>query len=319
MDFLLTETYAEGTYTFVKGLVESTSITVTHNSADGKVRVYYKNASARAYNCGLLGKSFDSIEAAKDSYKKPAIKAAIEALRFEVFGLESQPITKDDETEEKEPETANTYTKFCPNVYAAKCKGEHSKGEEIIVETKYGKENECIVHNFLGKTRDGFNLYSITRADGFNTQEHARRKAEKLNGYAQNASGKSQAAWEASNEGADFLALAEPIKIGHHSEKRHRALIERNHNRMQKSVDLSKKAETYEARAEYWEARTEKIDLSMPESIEYFAFRLGKATAYHAGLKDGSIERSHSFSLTYANKEKKEMAKKLETAKRLWA
>ena len=32
---------------------------------------------------------------------------------------------------------------------------------------------------------------------------------------------------EASNEGKEFLVMGEPIKIGHHSEKRHRALIER--------------------------------------------------------------------------------------------
>jgi hypothetical protein len=212
----------------------------------------------------------------------------------------------------------NTYTKFCPNVYVAKCEEEYTKGDEIIVTTKYEKENECIVHNHVGVTRDGSNLYSITRVDGFNAQEHAKRKADKLNGAAHNASTKSNERWEASNEGADFLRLAEPIKIGHHSEKRHRALIERNHNRMDKSMELSKKADDYASRAEYWEARTEIMNLSMPGSIAYFAYKLEKATAYHEGLKDRTIERSHSFSLTYANKDKKEAAKKLELAKRLW-
>lgn len=56
----------------------------------------------------------------------------------------------------------------------------------------------------------------------------------------------------------------------------------------------------------------------MPESIDYFSDRLEKAVAYHEGLKDGSIEREHSYSLTYANKEVKELKKKVEIAKLLW-
>ena len=56
----------------------------------------------------------------------------------------------------------------------------------------------------------------------------------------------------------------------------------------------------------------------MPESIEYFSDRLEKAIAHHKGLKDGSIEREHSYSLTYANKEVNELKKKVEIAKLLW-
>jgi hypothetical protein len=60
----------------------------------------------------------------------------------------------------------NTYAKYCPNVFVAKCEELQTKGETITLETKYGKEHECIVFNYLGKTRDGFYLYSIVRADG---------------------------------------------------------------------------------------------------------------------------------------------------------
>jgi len=38
----------------------------------------------------------------------------------------------------------------------------------------------------------------------------------------------------------------------------------------------------------------------------------------HEGLKNGTIERSHSFSLTYAKKEVNELEKKVELAKKLW-
>ena len=64
----------------------------------------------------------------------------------------------------------NTYSKYKPKVYLAKCEGVHEKGDTILVTTRYGKENECIVHNLI-KSDDEHNYYSITRADGFNTQE----------------------------------------------------------------------------------------------------------------------------------------------------
>jgi hypothetical protein len=212
----------------------------------------------------------------------------------------------------------NTYTKFCPNVFVAKCAEKHEKGDIIEMTTKYGQTHEAIVFNYLGSTRDGNFCYSIVRADGYNCQERAKAKAERLNQWAANAQRKSNEKWEASNEGRDFLVLGEPIKIGHHSEKRHRALIERNHNRMNKSIELQKVAEQYDYRAEYWAAQASKINLSMPESLEFYEYELEKAKAKHEGLKNGTIERSHGFSLTYAKKEVNEIQKKLETAKRLW-
>ena len=117
---------------------------------------------------------------------------------------------------------------------------------------------------------------------------------------------------------SEFLKLAEPIKVGHHSEKRHRALYERNNKRMEKCIEHHNKAEEQKRKAEYWESRKNDINLSMPESIEYFTFKLEKATAYHKGLKDGSIPKQHSYSMQYANKEVKELKKKVEIANKLW-
>lgn len=211
----------------------------------------------------------------------------------------------------------NTYSKYCPNVFLAKCTEQHEKGSVIPVTTRHGKENDSIVFNLIYQ-KDGYYYYSIVRADGFNVQEWAKRRAEKLNGYAQTADKKSDQYYEASNEGREFLSLGEPIKIGHHSERRHRALIERNYRRMGKSIEFAEKAKDYEERADYWEKRANDINLSMPESLEYFEFLLEKAKIKHQGLKDGTIERSHSFSLTYAKKEVNELEKKLEQAKRLW-
>ena len=69
----------------------------------------------------------------------------------------------------------NTYYKFAPNVFLAKCDEKHEKGETIEVTTKYGKENESIVFNLIFE-KDGFYYYSIVRADGFNVQEWASKE-----------------------------------------------------------------------------------------------------------------------------------------------
>ena len=211
----------------------------------------------------------------------------------------------------------NTYAKYYPNVFLAKCDEKHNRGELIQVETKYGKENECIVFNLILE-KQGFFYYSIVRADGFNQQEFAKKRAERLNNASINAENKSTEYWKASNEGADFLRLAEPIKIGHHSEKRHRALIERNHNRMNKCVEFSKKAESYESRVDYWKDKASKINLSMPECIEFYEFEVERCKLNHELLKNGEIERSHSFSLTYAKKDLNNAEKNLKLAKYLW-
>lgn len=212
----------------------------------------------------------------------------------------------------------NTYSKYCPNVFLAKCESKHEKGEVITVETKYGKENESIVHNLIYE-RGGFFFYSITRVDGFDAQERAKRKAEKYERWAGSRIRKSDEYFEASQEGKDFLSLGEPIKVGHHSERRHRALIARNWARMEKGVENSKKADKHASKAEYWANKANAVNLSMPESIEYFKFKLEEAEKLHKFYKENPDQREHSFSLTYAKKDVNEFKKKLETARLLWA
>lgn len=211
----------------------------------------------------------------------------------------------------------NTYHKFCPNVFLAKCEEKHEKGSQIIVETKHGGEHRCIVFNQVGKNATHF-FYSVVRADGFNVQEWAKRRALRLQSASETATRESGKYWEAANEGKDFLVLAEPIKIGHHSEKRHRALIDRNHRRIEMAIAFEDKAIGYAERASYWEGKTNTINLSMPESLEYFEFKLEQAEKAHADLKSGAVKQAHSYSLAYAKKEVNELKKKLETAKVLW-
>ena len=208
----------------------------------------------------------------------------------------------------------NKFKKYCPNVWVAECDEEYEKGEIIELETKYGKTVECEVYNLVSKTAEKY-FYSIVRIED---QTYAQRKAERHNQSAASRMAKSDKYYEASREGEDFLRLGEPIKVGHHSEKRHRALIERNWTRMGKSVELAEKAKEAEQKAKYWENKANEITLAMPESFEYFVKQLEKASVYHEGLRNGSIEREHSYSLTYAKKEVNELKKKVEIAKLLW-
>ena len=211
----------------------------------------------------------------------------------------------------------NTYHKYTENVYLAKCTEKHEKGSEILVTTKYGKENESIVYNLIFE-KDGFYYYSIIRSDGYNLQERAKYKAEKFQNWANSAQQKSNQYFEASQEGKDFLRLAEPIKIGHHSEKRHRALIERNWNRIGKSVEYSNKSDEHEQKAQYWESRANDINLSMPESVDFYKYKLEEAKEKHLFYKNNPDKREHSFSLTYAKKAVNEAEKNLQIAKKLW-
>lgn len=211
----------------------------------------------------------------------------------------------------------NTYHKFAPNVFLAKCDEKHERGEMIDVTTKYGKENESIVFNLVFE-KDGFFYYSIVRADGFNVQEWAKHKAERRMNLAASAEKKSEEYFNASNKDRDFLSLGEPIKVGHHSERRHRKAIDDAWNNMGKSVELSDKAAEHERVAKYWEERANTINLSMPESIDFYEHKLEVSKEYHEGVKSGKYPREHMYTLTYAKKAVNEAQKNYELAKRLW-
>lgn len=212
----------------------------------------------------------------------------------------------------------NTYAKYCPNVFLAKCTEKHERGEVIQVETKYRKENDSIVFNLILQ-KDGFYYYSIIRADGMNVQEWAKKKAERLENAALNAEKRSDAYFKTSHNITVGIPMGQPILVGHHSEARHRRDLDKSWSAMGKSVEAAKQAESYESRAEYWAKRADTVNLSMPESVDYYEFELEKAEAIHMGLKNGTIERRHSFSLTYAKNYLNEVEKKLILAKRLWS
>ena len=75
----------------------------------------------------------------------------------------------------------NKFIKYCPNVWVAECEEECKKGDLIFLETKYGKQVECEVYNFLGYSRNKKRVYSVVRTE---EKSYAERKAEKYSDYA---------------------------------------------------------------------------------------------------------------------------------------
>lgn len=212
----------------------------------------------------------------------------------------------------------NTYAKYCPNVFVAKCDEKHEKGEIIEVTTKYGKENECEVHNLVHE-KDGFFYYSITRVDGYDAKERYRRKAERYGTYSQNAEARADAYFERSQDAVKGIEFGQPILVGHHSEKMHRAAIEKSNSAMSHSVAEWDKSKEYAEKADTYQRLADSVmNLSMPESLEYYAEALEKAKEYHEGLKSGKYPREHSYSVVYAKKKVNELEKNLAIAKKLW-
>jgi hypothetical protein len=212
----------------------------------------------------------------------------------------------------------NTYYKFLPNVFLARCEEEHKKGDIIEIETKSGKINRHIVHNKINSKEGVYFYYSITREDGYNLQERAKRKAEQREQWAESAENKSMEYYKKGNKDSAFLSLGEPIKVGHHSEKKHRKIIEQAQNNATKSCEFSDKAKEHKELAEYWKTRENDINLSIPESLEFYSYKFEEAKKEHEFFKNNPDKREHSYSLTYAKKAMNEAEKKLEQAKVLW-
>lgn len=207
----------------------------------------------------------------------------------------------------------NTYKKYAPNAWLMETAETYEKGDIALIANKYGKETEVEVFNLV-YSKDDKNFYSFVRLD----TPYATRKAEKYEAMAERRIGAGNEWREKANEGKDFLMLAEPIKIGHHSEKRHRNLLERNHSRMTNAMENYKQAETYEQKANYWRNKENEINLSMPESIEFYKFKLEKAQELHKFYLDNKDKRPHGMSLSYASKDVKNLTKQLEIAEKLW-
>ena len=99
-----------------------------------------------------------------------------------------------------------------PIVFCLESQEIYKKDDVVKYLTKYGKEIELIIYKLIF-SKNGLNYYSYLRADGKNRKTILENKIEKRKDWAEARENKSNQYFKASKEGADFLALAEPIKI----------------------------------------------------------------------------------------------------------
>src|SRR4051794_4138295 len=63
---------------------------------------------------------------------------------------------------------------------------------------------------------------------GVTRRERLERRAERLRGWADGRDAKADAAYEASRAATEHIPFGQPILIGHHSERGHRADLDRS-------------------------------------------------------------------------------------------
>ena len=206
-----------------------------------------------------------------------------------------------------------------PKVFVLESENVYKKDDIVNYTTKYGKEIELRVFKFMFTGKNGLNYYSYAREDGLNRNEFLKNKIEKRQKWADSSNNKSNEYYEKSQEGKDFLSLGEPIKVGHHSEKRHRALIDRNWARMRKSLEYADNAASHLETMKNIEYQLKReLPIDHPDCMEDIQLALCNAKELHLFYKENPKKRSHSYSLSYAKKKVNELERRLSLAKELW-
>jgi len=116
-----------------------------------------------------------------------------------------------------------------------------------------------------------------------NYEEKIAAKKERYEELAEKAEKKSDSLFETSRKRAEMIPFGQPILIGHHSEKRHRAFIDRNHNLMRQNIEESEKSKYYTHKAE--SVGTGGISSDDPEAIIKLKEKLNKLESNRNEMK----------------------------------
>jgi hypothetical protein len=217
----------------------------------------------------------------------------------------------------------NQFKKYAPGVYCIMSENDSLQhDDEVTVTTRHGKEVECTIWKKLF-TRYGMTYYSYLRNDGLNRSAWMQRKADRRAAAAEKSKQRSDEYYNKSNKHRDFLSLGEPIKIGHHSEKRHRRMIEEAGNNMRKSWENSEKAKEQAYKAESLAIKAEsEINLDTPECLEALREKLStlesKREAIKKHNKENPKEKYDSFYLSNLGANIRRYKERLKVARNLW-
>lgn len=114
-------------------------------------------------------------------------------------------------------------------------------------------------------------------------QEKLAAKKERYLARAEKARAESSAAYQTSKGIISMIPFGQPILVDHYSAKRHRRDLEKSDNAMRKSIELDKKADYYQERAENMSSNISSDD---PQAAEKLQEQLNKLTEYQERMKN---------------------------------
>jgi len=119
----------------------------------------------------------------------------------------------------------------------------------------------------------------------YEQKQEARR--ERYQALAEKNREESNRRYGASHKLGEMIPLGQPILVGHYSERGHRSLLEKINNNMRKSIELDKKADYYENRANNI---SNNISSDDPNAIEKLKVKLAKLEDKQRDMKEHNAE-----------------------------
>jgi hypothetical protein len=140
-------------------------------------------------------------------------------------------------------------------------------------------------------------------------RERLERKAERREGWAESAERKSTAAFDTAHAAVVGIPFGQPILVGHHSERGHRAAIDKMSRNMDKSCELAQKAKDHSYKAATLKAALDKTIFSDDDdATEALEARIAEREGERERMKDvnalyrkGDAEGLKAYGLDYEN------------------
>ena len=117
-----------------------------------------------------------------------------------------------------------------------------------------------------------------------NFEERRQNRKDRYEELANKNRQQSEERYDAARSIGSRIPMGQPILVGHHSERGHRADLKRIDNNMRKSIDHSDKADYYERRAQTIE-HDRTIYSDDPEAIQKLKHRLTELEKHQAWMK----------------------------------
>jgi len=117
-------------------------------------------------------------------------------------------------------------------------------------------------------------------------RERRAARAERLRGWAEKRAAKADSAYDGAQRAVEGIPFGQPILVGHHSEGRHRAALDRHDGRMRAAIEHTQKAERMNRRADEIERQADRAIYSDdPDAIEALEAKIAGLEATRARVK----------------------------------